>query len=185
MSAAQVDALSGVYGGVTGRGNDRIPDAVLRETLEMFGDAMSQEEKRDLIAVYADSGPAAEVVTETRGDPGLVLSYEADHLVQIMPAAGQRPLLLNGRDVFSLSATEALALLELWNGGPGRYASTEAAFDKLAISVDGFSTAHRSDGVRILGEADERFRQRTVTMRQRPYLPEGELDRFITHRVVS
>lgn len=41
MSPAQVDALSGTYGVITGQGSDRVPDDLLRDTLEKFGDAMS------------------------------------------------------------------------------------------------------------------------------------------------
>lgn len=185
MSAVQVDALSDVYGAVSGRGNDRASDALLRETLEMFGGAMSSEDQAALLAAYGASGPSADAVTETRGDPGLVLGYEGDRLIQIMPASGQRPLLLDGRDVFSLSAAEALTLLELSNGGPGRYADTEAAFDNLAVSVEGFSLAQGVDGVRALGETDARFHRRTVTVRERPYRPELEMDRFVTHQFVS
>ncbi|WP_421988837.1 hypothetical protein [Roseococcus sp.] len=185
MSPAQVDALSDTYGAVTGRGNNRAPDDILRDTLEKFGGAMSEEEKQTLIAVYAESGPSADSVTETRGNPGLVLGYVADRLVEIMPAKKQRPLLLDGKDMLSLSALEALVLLERLNGGPGRYANTGAAFDKLAISVEGVCVTDRVAGVRALDEADERFQGRTVSLRQTPYLPEGEMDQFIVHSVLG
>lgn len=184
MSPAQVDALADTYGAVTGRGNDRVPDDLLRDTLVKFGDAMSEEEKQALIAVYAESGPSADSVTETRGNPGLVLGYRADRLVEIMPARNQRPLVLDGTDILSLSGLESLALLERLNGGPGRYADTEAAFDNLAISADGFCVTDRAAGVRALDDSDERFVGRTVTLRLEPYLPEGEMDRFI-HRAVG
>lgn len=185
MSPAQVDALSGTYGAVTGQGNSSISDAILRDTLEKFGDAMSEDEKQALISAYAESGPSADSVTETRGNPGLVLHYEADRLVEVMPAIKQRPLFFDGKDVFSLSAPEALALLERLNGGPGRYASTEAAFDKLAISTEGFCVTDATAGVRTLEENDERFSGRTVTLRQTPYLPEGEMNQFIVHSVLG
>lgn len=185
MSPTQVDALSDTYGAVTGRGNDRITDDLLLDTLKTFGDAMSEEEKQALIAAYAESGPSADSVTETRGEPGLVLGYEADRLVEIMPAIGQRPLFLDGKDIFSLRGLEPLALLERLNDGPGRYASTEAAFDTLAISLDGFCVTDPATGVRVLNETDERFQGRTVTLRPTPYLPEGEMDRFIIHQVVG
>jgi hypothetical protein len=179
MSSAQVDTLSDTYGAVTGRGHDRIPDDLLRDTLEKFGDAMSEEEKQALIAAYAESGPSADSVTETRGNPGLVLGYRADRLVEIMPAMNQRPLVLDGEDILSLSGLESLALLERLNGGPGRYADTEAAFDTLAISADGFCVTDRAAEVRALDDSDERFVGRTVTLRLEPYLPEGGMDRFI------
>lgn len=181
MSAAQVDALSDIYGAVTGRGSDRVPDDLLLDTLAKFGDAMSEDEKQALIAVYAESGPSADSVTETRGNPGLVLGYRADRLVEIMPAISQRPLFLDGQDILSLRGLESLALLERLNGGPGRYADTEAAFDNLAISADGFCITDEAAEVRALDESDERCAGRTVTLRPEPYLPEGEMDRFV-HR---
>ncbi|WP_415972589.1 hypothetical protein [Rhodococcus sp. 077-4] len=185
MSSAQVDALSDTYGSVTGRGNDRMPDDILRDTLQTFGHALSEEEQQVFLAAFADSGPSVDSVTETRGDPGLVLRYEADRLVEIMPAAKQRPLFFDDRDIFSLRELEPLALLERLNGSPGRFADTEAAFDDLAISLDGFCVTDAAAGVRILDEADERFQGRTVTLRACPYLPDGEMGRFILHSVLG
>ncbi|MDF2822721.1 MAG: hypothetical protein K0R68_129 [Mycobacterium sp.] len=185
MSSAQVEALSDTYGALTARMADPVSDDLLRDTLEKYGDAMSDEEKQEFLAAYAGSGPSADRVTETRGDPGLVLSYEADLLVEIMPAPTQRPILLDGEDLLSLTAVESLALLERLNGGPGRYADTEAAFDHLAMSVDGFCVTDRSTGVLPLDETDERFQGRTVMVRSTPYLPEGEIGRFIIHSVLG
>lgn len=185
MSPEQVDALSDTYGAVTGRRSDSIPDDILRDTLEKFGDGMSEEDKQALIAAYAESAPPSDSVTETRGNPGLVLRYEADRLVEIMPAKKQRPLYLDGTDLLSLSALEALGLLERLNGGPGRYSGTEAAFDKLAISVEGFCVTDRMASVRTLDETDERFQGRTMTLRSKPYLPKGEMDRFIVDSVLE
>lgn len=39
--------------------------------------------------------------------------------------------------------------------------------------------------VRMLDEADKRFAGRTVTLRAEPYLPEGEMDRFVIHSVLK
>ncbi|MGB3485345.1 MAG: hypothetical protein WBB07_24410 [Mycobacterium sp.] len=185
MSATQVDALSHTYGAVTGRMNDQISDEILRGSLEKFGGAMTDEEKQSLIAACAESGPSADSVTETRGDPGLVLGYQADRLAEIMSAEGQRPLFLEGKDIFSLSGLELLTLLERLNGGPGRYASTEAAFDNLAISVAGFCVTDRAAGVQMLDKADERFQGRTVMLRSEPYRPEDGIDSFVTHSVLG
>ena len=173
MSPAQVDALSGTYGVITGQGSDRVPDDLLRDTLEKFGDAMSEEEKQALIAAYAESGPSADSVTETRGNPGLVLGYRADRLVEIMPAKNQRPLVIDGKDILSLSGLESLALLERLNGGPGRYSGSEAAFDNLAISANGFCVTDPAAEVRVLDDSDERFAGRTVTLRLEPCRARG------------
>lgn len=96
--------MSGKYGAVTGRGNNRVSDDLLRDTLEKFGDAMSDEEKQAFISVYTQSGPSADSVTETGGNPGLILEYRADRLVEIMRAQNQRPLFLDGKDMLSLGA---------------------------------------------------------------------------------
>lgn len=124
-------------------------------------------------------GPPADRVTETRGD--LVLRYEADHLCEITPAGPRHPLFLDGRDVFALHGLEPLDLLERLNGSPGRYADTEAAFDHLAISVSGFGVSDSTHGVRALDDSDERFQERTVTLRKVPYLPDQEMHRYIVH----
>ncbi|MEV7694582.1 hypothetical protein AB0N73_14755 [Microbacterium sp. NPDC089189] len=178
MSAAEVDALSDVYGTVTARGNDRAADALLLETLEMFGGAMSSEEKAALVAAYAENGPDADAVTETRDESGLVLSYAGDRLVGIMSPLADRPLLIDGHDLRALSARDALALLERLNGGPGRYADTETAFDALALSVDGFSVVDRYRRVRTIDPTDERFARRTATVLPHPAPPaDAELRR--------
>ena len=183
MSPAQVDSLSATYGTITGRGADRVADDLLRETLAMFGDAMSDDEKRAFIAEYAVNGPPADSVTETRGD--LVLRYEADRLCEIMPAGPRHPLFLDGRDVFALRGVTPLELLERLNASPGRYADTEAAFDNLAISVNGFSVSDSTAGVLAPDDSDERFRERTVTLREEPYLPKQEMHRYVLHSLLT
>jgi len=72
-------------------------------------------------------------------------------------------------------------LLERLNEGPGRYADTEAAFDHLAISVNGFSISDSTTGVVPLGVSDERFRERTATLRKVPHLPEQAMQRYVVH----
>ena len=183
MSPAQVDSLSATYGTITGRGADRVADDLLRETLAMFGDAMSDDEKQAFIAAYADNGPPADSVTETRG--ALVLRYEADRLCEIMPAGPRHPLFLDGRDVFALRGLEPLEMLERLNESPGRYADTEAAFDNLAISVNGFSISYSTAGVLALDDSDERFRERTATLREVPYLPEQEMQRYAQYSLLT
>jgi len=183
MSPAQVDSLSATYGTITGRGADRVADDLLRETLAMFGDAMSDDEKKAFIAEYADNGPPADSVTEIRGD--LVLRYEADRLCEIMPAGPRHPLFLDGRDVFALRGLEPLEMLERLNESPGRYADTEAAFDNLAISVNGFSISYSTAGVLALDDSDERFRERTATLREVPYLPEQEMQRYVQYSLLT
>ena len=61
---------------------------------------------------------------------------------------------------------------------PSRYIGTEAAFDRLAISTDGFCVTGPTAAVCALDEADERFQGRTVTLRPEPCLPEDEMGRY-------
>lgn len=182
MSPAQVDALSHIYGALTGRVSDATPEALLRDTLEQFGAAMSEEDKQAMINANA---ALADSVTEARGEPGLVLTYERDRLAQIMPARGQRPLFLDGEDLLSVDALSALRLLERANGGPGRFAHSTAAFDTLAIMLEGFCVTDDDSGVLILDDTDERYTERTVLLRAEPYLPESEGIRFVVHRMLA
>lgn len=174
MSPEQVDAFADIYGALEARMSDRASDDLLLETLALFGDGLSEDEKKDFIAAYGVHGPPSQSVTETRGESGLVLGYLADRLVEIMMPAHRHPLILAGEDMLSLGPAEALGLLERLNGAPGRYAGTLAAFDNLALSVDGFCVTDRVAGVRILNADDERFDGRTAVMRSTPYLPEEE-----------
>ncbi|ANW66448.1 hypothetical protein BCA37_25340 [Mycobacterium sp. djl-10] len=183
MSPTEVDAHTDVYGAVEARVADRASDDLLHETLALFGDGLSDEDKQAFIAAYAEHGPSSERVTETRKDSGLVLGYLADRLVEIMVPA-HCSVVLEGHDLLSLGAGEALALLERANDGPGRYAATEAAFDGLALSLDGFCVTDPAAGVRILDSDDERFPARTVMARSAPYAPENEIARFRTHSVL-
>lgn len=183
MSPVEVDAYADVYGAVESRMADRASDELLNETLALFGDGLSDEDKQAFIAAYAEHGPPSERVTETRKDSGLVLGYLADRLVEIMVPA-HCPVVLGGQNLLSLEAARALGLLERANGGPGRYAGTEAAFDGLALSLDGFCVTDPAAGVRILDGDDERFPARTVMARSAPYAPETEIARFRTHSVL-
>jgi len=56
-----------------------------------------------------------------------------------------------------------------------------AAFDNLAISVNGFGVSDSTTGVLALDDSDERFQERTATMREVPYLPEQEMHRYVLH----
>ena len=183
MSPTEVDAHADVYGVVESRMADRASDELLNETLALFGDGLSDEDKQAFIAAYAEQGPSADSVTETRRDSGLVLGYRSERLVEIM-VAPQRPVFLEGQNLLALEPAQALALLERANGGPGRYATTEAAFDGLALSVDGFCVTEQTAGVRILDSDDERFHTRTVMARSAPYAPDDEAERFRTHSVL-
>ncbi|AQA03920.1 hypothetical protein BVC93_17460 [Mycobacterium sp. MS1601] len=184
MSPSQVDALADVYGPLESRMGDGVTDDLLRETLQLFGDGLSDQEKQDLIAAYAEHGPSSQSVTETRKDSGLILTYLADRLAEIM-VSPKCLVMLDGVDLLSLGPAEALALLERLNGAPGRYADTEAAFDALALSVDGFCVTDRVAGVRIVDATDERFEARTVVARSTPYLPEHERGRFRSYSVLE
>ncbi len=160
-------------------GNDRVPDDLLRDTLEKFGDAMSEEEKQALITVYAESGPSADSVTETRGNPGLVLGYR-------LTASSRSCLQRISAHWFSTARTSCRSAdwsrWRCWSGSmaalaatpePRRRSTTSPSRRMASVSPTGQA------GVRALDNSDERFVGRTVTLRPGPYLPEGEMDRFI------
>ncbi|MGO4450639.1 hypothetical protein AB4Y96_17115 [Phyllobacterium sp. TAF24] len=184
ITKPNIDTFADIYGVVVRSGSDRIPDSILEDTLKQFGGALSEEEKTSLMTLYTESGPDQTSVTEVRGDHGLILRYERDVLIEVMLSTSHKSTNLLEKPVFGLSAIDALVLFEIANRGPGRYRSTEAAFDNLAISLDAFSTtdgAERERTVRPMGGKDERFSNRTITLRPKPYAPKNELDQFVTH----
>lgn len=111
-----------------------------------------------------------------------VLDYREGRLASVMVEPRSGPVAFLDKPVFELSARDTLLLFETANEGPGRYRSTEAAFDQLAISLDGFSAAG-AGGVRLLSAKDYDFKQRSITLRAEPYRPENEIAQFVTHSV--
>lgn len=176
MSSAEVDAFSDIYGARSGNPAPiRVSDALLLDTLEKFGDALSDAEKQDFVKTYTELGPSADDTVETRGEPGLRLTFTSDRLVEIMPVTGHRPLFLDGVDILSLDTAEALAVLERANGGPGRYNDTGGAiFDQLSIVVSDFNAIDEQGRVQPLDESDKRFAERSVVVLTQPWpMPEA------------
>ncbi|WP_019902892.1 hypothetical protein [Methylobacterium sp. 77] len=82
--------------------------------------------------------------------------------------------------IFTLTAREVLRLFERANGAPGRFRSTEAAFDNLAVSLFAFSHVSADGKVLAMRDDDSDFAERSVTLRREPYRPANEIDRFVT-----
>ena len=177
--SSDIDKLKSVYGAIVNRRADRIPDAILQETLAQFGGALSEKEKQEMLQMYAQHGPSASSVSEVRGKAGLSLTYEAEGLVAIMLNRRHQRATLAGERVFALSARDVLVSAERLNNAPGRYRATQAAFDNIALSLDGFSVAEQGRSVEIMPGSNERFVERTIELRAEPYVPRDELREFV------
>jgi hypothetical protein len=177
----EIEKFAGIYGNVDGKSSDRISDSILRETLEQFGDDLTAEEKQEISELYEQKGPSSSSSTEVRGAGGLVLGYEDGRLSTIMMNVEHNAVTLDNQQIFSLPTRTALLLIETLNRAPGRYRSTQAAFDNISISLDGFSDTDKNRLVSPMLVTDERFANRTVELRAVPYLPADELDKFVKH----
>jgi hypothetical protein len=182
-SQDNVDKFSGIYGASIRRGADRIPDTIMQDTLSQFGEGLSEEEKQQILDLYAEHGPSESSVTEVRGDQGLILTYEADRLVAVMIGRGHAEANIDGQQIFLMNGRDMLALAESLNKEPGRYRSTQAAFDNIALSLDGFSFVDKQGAVQLMAETDERFEGRTLEIREKPYMPAEEMDQFVVHSI--
>lgn len=184
LSPADVAALANVYGSPSPlMSQAHVADDVEKVFAELgLADAISAE---DLAAIRSAAAGQAGLSTQTLfGDGPTLLEFEADRLscVMVEPACG--PVTFRGQVVFDMSAQDALRMFEAANGGPGRYRSTEAAFDALAVSLTGFSATSRDGSIRLARSEDEDFLGRSIAVRHAPYRPESEVGQFVTHSVL-
>lgn len=161
MTKAFVEEHRDIYGKLVREMSDRIPDSILQDTIAQFGGDLSEEQKEQLLAVYAQSGPDETSTTQVRGDHGLVLRFEKDRLIEITLSPEHEAATLQHRHVFRHPVADVLLQAELMNGAPGLYRDATALFETLSLTFDGFCIAG-SQGVRELNERDDRFRSRTV-----------------------
>lgn len=123
-------------------------------------------------------------MSEDRKDGDLVLEYEDDALTSVMALPGLVDLSLAGQRLFDLDPASLLRLIEVQNGAPGRYRSTGAAFDNLAISVADFCELTPDGDLIFYTEANEAFAERAIEARRTAYLSE-ERDSYRTLTVLS
>lgn len=143
------------------------------------GASMSQE---TIAAVRSAARGMADFATQnlTKDQVPILLEYRDGKLDGVTVEARHAQVNYAGKLLFTLSAREVLALFERANGGPGRYRSSEAAFDNIAVSLYNFSITTSQGKVRALSQADADFRERSITLRRQPYRPAEELDQFVT-----
>lgn len=140
----------------------------------------------DLIAMLRENAAdLANFATQNLTGAGtILLDYRDLRLVGVSSETAHRSAHFEGQSVYDMPARDVVALFERANGGPGRYRSTEAAFDGLAVSLHAFCHTSRTDEFRFLGPADEDFKERSVTLRKEPYRPPREMDQFFTRSVL-
>ncbi|WP_020177755.1 hypothetical protein [Methylopila sp. M107] len=182
MSPAEVAALADVYGAPTALLDNAYVIASTEDIIAQFGHDMSPDEIATLRQIALEQ---ATLVSQNLDGPApTLLEYHDGRLdcVMVEPACG--PVTFQDRPVFDLDARDALALFETANGAPGRYRSTEAAFDNLAVSLGSFSVIAPAGSLQILTQADDEFSERSIAVRQVPYRPENEIGQFIARSVL-
>ncbi|TXN25231.1 hypothetical protein [Methylobacterium sp. WL19] len=110
----------------------------------------------------------------------ILLEYRDGRLDGVTVEARHAETHFRNERIFTLKAREVLRLFERANGAPGRFRSTEAAFDNLAVSLFSFSRVSPDGKVQAVREDDPDFTGRSVTLRREPYRPANEMDRFVT-----
>ncbi|WP_117190265.1 hypothetical protein [Rhizobium terrae] len=179
MTVEGVAGVSSVYGPLDTVTEDADLSAGLDDTFALFSQFATEE---DLAAVRA-------AVEEKAGQQGrqeiynggrVFVMYEAGRVASVMTSVRENRTNLNDTLLFDLPAVDALKLLERANGAPGRYRSTGAAFDNIAVTTDAFSIVTRGQ-VTPLAASDERFAERTIEAQADAYNPPEEAESWIIH----
>jgi hypothetical protein len=181
MDTNQVAAFSSVYGPLETVTEDADQALGLDDTLAFFSQFASQE---DIAAVRgAIEDKAAQRGRQEIFNNGRVfVIYEADRVVSIMASSRESRTNFKDISVFDTAAVDVLRLFEKANGAPGRYRSTQAAFDHIGVSLDAFSLVE-SGKVQALTASDERFPERTIEVRKEAYISPEEAGSFVVHSV--
>lgn len=182
LSVEEAGALASVYG----KPGPLVSQAHVIDDMEkiiaMPGSTLSPE---DIAVLRQKAGELRNYAIQVLTGAGPVsLDYVEGRLVAVMIEPKSGPAHFEGQAVFGLKPREVLALFERANGAPGRYSSTEAAFDNLAVSLHAFSLTSREKVARVLAETEELFAERSITLRREPYRPADEMHRFVTVSVL-
>lgn len=147
--------------------------------IAQHGASLSEE---TIAAMRSAARGMADFATQnlTKDQVPILLEYRDGKLDGVTVEARHEQVNYAGKLLFALGAREVLALFERANGGPGRYRSSEAAFDAIAVSLYNFSTTSSQGEVRALAGRGADFRGRSITLRRQPYRPAEELDQFVT-----
>lgn len=150
MSRSQVDRFTSIYGASKGGAADRIPDDILHDTLAELGEGLTEEEKQEILEAYQESGPSSAAETEVRGDKDrLVLTYQSDHLVEILADRSTRLLKFDDKPVFEGSPIEVVRHIATILGESPVILKEEVAFPSNFVFLFEFlrEAAGQPDGV--------------------------------------
>lgn len=184
LSPEEVAALAPIYGKPRPLRSHAYVAADLEKVLVASG-AGATMSPQDLAEARKAAADLANFATQNlQGTPLVLLEYRDLKLTGVACEQRSGRAHFEGQDLSGLESRDVLALFERANGGPGRYRSTEAAFDGLAASLHAFSQSSKAGQMRYLDAGDEDFKERSVTLRREPYRPDGEMDQFFTRSVL-
>jgi hypothetical protein len=180
MTPAQTAKFSDVYGKAELAPSGAATESTLDEMLAQFSEFFSAEDLEAAKAELAKQPPAIEMRLEIYPNKGLSLEYSRNSLsvIQIMAEADLTNL--DNVEVLKGNSSEVLRLLELKNGAPGLFRSTQALFENAAVSLDNFSSLESGGKVRLIQNSDKRFADRNIELRAQAYLPEDEKAQFVS-----
>jgi hypothetical protein len=85
MTPFDVDEFRSIYGVSKGLSSDAIPNNLFATTLADLGSGLSDEEKKEILALHQQMLPIASSQTEVRGGQTMLsFTYQAGHLVEIL-----------------------------------------------------------------------------------------------------
>lgn len=158
-----------------------VPEESFEETMKMLSQYLSADDIAAARRGHEQQKAITALRRELYTENGLSLEYDDNGLVTIQISPEALATNFNSENIFPLDARKVLALFELANGMPGRYRSTHAAFDNIAISLSDFSIAMSDGTVQPLQSSDERFAERTVEIRRTPYIPSDEITQYVDY----
>jgi hypothetical protein len=168
MTPAEVDRLADIYGTSKGLASDRISEDLLASTIRDLGDALSPEEKQEIIALYQSDGPSNLSVTEVRGDKHpLVLTYENDRLVEILMNVKSKQVKFSDTVVFEASPRDVIRNMSETTGEKPVFLREEVVFPDNLIFLFEFlreRTSQTSTEPTIDGDPKER----SIVLRSKP-----------------
>jgi hypothetical protein len=177
MTPSEASSLNTTYGdlGPAVTAQHRV-DAT-EDTIAKFGEFFSEE---DIAALRQAAASQSDSQVQTFSNDGPVLTFSKNHLAEITIPPGKKAANFQDKIVYSIDSQSVLVLLERANGAPGRYGSTGAAFDNIAVYLDSFSFV-QNGSVQPMPSTDKRFRERTIGLREVPYSHDEMLPDFIAH----
>ncbi len=111
----------------------------------------------------------------------ILLEYRDGLLHGVTVEAAHEEAHFLDQPVFQLGALAVIRLFEQANGAPGRFRSSEAAFDHIGVSLYQFSSVSGQGQVLAMPASAPEFRERSITLRREPYRPADELNQFVNH----